>query len=110
MEDQPKIRAVVAQNFLGMVRALPAEQSTRIVSLIPRSATNIPLVDTTPRLSWIPFEVQLAQLEAARKVLGSDGFRKFHGRVTMVYLEQPLFRSVIQGAVKVFGGGGVTLL
>ena len=57
-------------------------------------------------LGWIPLERHMALIEAARRVLPGDSpaaFRAFHRDAILLSLNQPFFKTIIDGFVRAFG-------
>lgn len=101
MPPQPVIRGFMSRMILDAARNLPAEKQRRVFSLVPESL--IPLIESTPRLGWVPLEQNILLSDAIHQVLGDPGFRHFFAGLADRMMTYPLLQSFFDGAVRLFG-------
>ena len=101
MPAQPAIRGFMSRMILDAARNLPAEKQRRVFSLVPEPL--IALIESTPRLGWIPLEQNIRLSDALHQVLGDPGFRHFFAGLSERMMTYPLLQSFFDGAVRLFG-------
>lgn len=101
MTAQPAIRGFMARMILDATRDLPAEKQRKVLSLVPEAL--LPLIESTPRLGWIPLEQNMRLSDALHQVLGDPGYRHFFAGLADRMMTYPLLQSFFDGAVRLFG-------
>jgi hypothetical protein len=101
MSDRPAIRGFMARAILDSARTLPAEKQRRVFDLTPPALVS--LIESTPRMGWIPIEENIKLSDALHQVLGDPGFRDFFAGIADRMLAYPLLRSFFEGATRLFG-------
>lgn len=101
MPAQPCIRGFMSRMVLDAARKLPADKQRRIFSLTPESV--LALIDSTPRLGWVPLEQSMKLSDAVHQALGDPGFRLFFATLAERMLTYPLLQSFFDGAARLFG-------
>lgn len=97
----PAIRGFMCKLFLEAARALPPESRRQVFVLVPEPV--LTLIDTSPRLGWVPAEEGLKLADALHQVLGGPGFRAFFSHLAERTMASPLMESFFAGAVRLFG-------
>ncbi|WP_375766831.1 hypothetical protein NR798_34815 [Archangium gephyra] len=101
MPAQPAIRGFMSRMMLDAARDLPAETQQRVFALVPEPV--IALIESTPRLGWVPLEQSMKLSDALHQVLGDPGFRHFFTGLAERMMGYPLLQSFFDGAVRLFG-------
>jgi len=101
MPTQPFIRGFMSRTILDAARNLPAEKQRRIFSLVPKQV--ISLIESTPRLGWVPFEENMKLSDSMHQVLGSPGFRDVFASISDRMMSYPLLQTFFDGAMRLFG-------
>ncbi|MFY0579811.1 hypothetical protein ACN28S_41150 [Cystobacter fuscus] len=74
MPGLPAIRGFVCKTILDAARGLPEDQQRRIFMDIPPT---LALLESTPRLGWVPMPESMWLTDALHLTLGTPGFRHF---------------------------------
>ncbi|WNG35034.1 hypothetical protein F0U60_16450 [Archangium minus] len=101
MPPQPAIRGFMSRTILDAARNLPADKQRRVFELTPEEL--ISLIESTPRLGWVPLEQNIKLSDALHQVLGTSGFRQFFATLADRMMSYPLLQSFFDGAVRLFG-------
>jgi hypothetical protein len=101
MPAQPCIRGFMSRMILDAARNLPADKQRRVFSLTPDKV--LALIDSTPRLGWVPLEESMKLSDAIHQALGNPGFRQFFATLSERMLTYPLLQSFFDGAARLFG-------
>jgi hypothetical protein len=97
----PAIRGFMSRMILDAARSLPAEKQRRVFAAVPPEVVS--LIESTPRLGWVPLDENLKLSDALHQVLGDPGFRNFFASVSDRMLAYPLLQSFFDGAIRLFG-------
>jgi hypothetical protein len=101
MPAQPAIRGFMSRMILDAARNLPADKQRQVFPLVPEPV--IALIESTPRLGWVPLEQNIKLSDAIHQVLGDPGFRHFFAGLAERMMTYPLLQSFFDGAVRLFG-------
>ena len=101
MPAQPAIRGFMSRMILDAARSLPAETRHKVLPLVPEQV--IALIESTPRLGWVPLEQSMKLSDALHEVMGDPGFRHFFTGLAEHMMAYPLFQSFFDEAVRLFG-------
>lgn len=101
MPAQPCIRGFMSRMMLEAARNLPADKQQRVFARAPASV--IALIESTPRLGWVPLEQSMQLSDAVHQTLGDPGFRHFFATLSERMLTYPLLQSFFDGAARLFG-------
>ena len=95
-----RVRAPLTKAIVELLGSQPAGVR---VAVRARAASAISHVEAASRLDWIPLAVQLEILAALHAEVGPAGYDAFCAAHFGSTVEQPLMRSVFDGALRVFG-------
>jgi hypothetical protein len=98
---QPVVRGFLCKMMLESIRKLAAEQQHKVFALIPESV--IALIESSPKLGWVPHEDSLKVLDALHRVLGDPHFRRYLSRLAEEMMDYPMLHSFFDGAIRLFG-------
>lgn len=101
MPAQPCIRGFMSRMMLEAARNLPADKKQRVFALAPESV--VALIESTPRLGWVPLEQNMKLSDSVHQTLGDPGFRHFFETLSEHMLTYPLLQSFFDGAARLFG-------
>ncbi|WP_257460241.1 hypothetical protein [Archangium lipolyticum] len=101
MSLQPAIRGFVCRMILEGARALPADKQRRVLPRVPEQT--LALIESTPRMGWVPMEESMKLTEALHAALGTPGFRQFLSEQSERMASYPLLQTFFDGAVRLFG-------
>jgi hypothetical protein len=101
MPAQPSIRGFMSRMMLEAARNLPADKQQRVFALAPEPV--LALIESTPRLGWVPLEQSMKLSDSIHQTLGDPGFRHFFGTLSERMLTYPLLQSFFDGAARLFG-------
>jgi hypothetical protein len=101
MSPQPAIRGFVCRMILDGARALPADKQRRVLPRVPEQT--LALIDSAPRMGWIPIEESMKLTEALHSALGTPGFRQFLSAQADRMASYPLLQTFFDSAVRLFG-------
>lgn len=87
--------------MLEGTRKLTAEQQRKVFALVPESV--LELIESSPKLGWVPHEDSLKVLDALHRVLGDPHFRRFLSILAEELMAYPLLQSFFDGAIRLFG-------
>lgn len=98
-------RASVSQLQLAVIEALPEGPS--VLDAVP--AAVLAAIRSSPRTSWLGAENMMELLRACERVGGVELSERAAFGVTTRTEDHPLFRPLVQGALRLFGSGPVPL-
>ncbi|WNG19677.1 hypothetical protein [Cystobacter fuscus] len=101
MPGLPAIRGFVCKTILDAARSLPEDQQRRIFMDIPPAT--LALLESTPRLGWVPMPESMWLTDALHRTLGNPGFRHFFSLLAEHLVSAPLLQSLFDGAVRLLG-------
>jgi hypothetical protein len=101
MSPQPAIRGFVCRMILEGARALPADKQRRVLPQVPEQTLS--LIETTPRMGWVPIEESMKLTEPLHSALGTPGFRHFLSEQADRMASYPLLQTFFDGAVRLLG-------
>jgi hypothetical protein len=91
----------MSRTILDAARNLPADQQRRVFERTPKEL--ISLIESTPRLGWVPLEENIKLSDALHEVLGTPAFRQFFATLAERMMSYPLLQSFFDGAARLFG-------
>jgi hypothetical protein len=89
------------KSLLEAVRRLPPASSSAVLALVP--APVLAQVTESSGMDWLPLEANLVATHAVHRALGEEAFRAFFREFLHASFEGPLFRTVVAGAIRLFG-------
>jgi hypothetical protein len=98
-ELRPAVRASVALNQLEAWRRRPPSGAAE-------PAVPVELVDSIRRhgrMDWVPMSNWAMLCDAMRAACGDEDYRRFWRAIQIEMIDQPIFRNLVQGAVRLFG-------
>jgi len=98
---QAHIRTALSQSLVQAIRALPAEQSARVLKGLPPE--RLSAIEGASRLGWTTLAEHVELLDRVKRDVGTRAFRDFHGQLTVAYLEHPFMKTLFDSAVRLFG-------
>ncbi|MCY1078837.1 hypothetical protein [Archangium lansingense] len=101
MSPQPAIRGFVCRMILDGARALPAETQRRVLPRVPEQT--LALIESAPRMGWVPIEESMKLTEPLHAALGTPGFREFLSTQAERMASYPLLQTFFDGSVRLFG-------
>jgi hypothetical protein len=101
MSPQPAIRGFACRMILEGARNLPADVQRQVLSRVPEQT--LALIDSTPRMGWVPIEESMRLTEPLHATLGTPGFRQFLSAQADRMASYPLLQTFFDGAVRLFG-------
>jgi hypothetical protein len=101
MSSQPAIRGFVCRMILEGAQALPADKQRRVLPRVPEQT--LALIESTPRMGWVPMEESMKLTEPLHAALGTAGFRQFLCEQSDRMASYPLLQTFFDGAVRLFG-------
>ncbi len=101
MSPQPAIRGFVCRMILEGARALPADKQRRVLPQVPEQT--LALIESTPRMGWVPIEESMKLTEPLHSVLGTPGFRQFLSEQADRMASYPLLQTLFDGAARLLG-------
>lgn len=87
--------------FMGCVEALEPSERDAIRAAI--GAEDLRLVEAATPVAWLPVEINLRATEAVGRVLGPQGSDLFFRRLGDQDFESSLLKSIVTGAIGIFG-------
>jgi hypothetical protein len=87
--------------ILDGARALPADKQRRVLPRVPEQT--LAIIESTPRLAWVPMEESMKLTEPLHAALGTPGFRNFLSEQADRMASYPLLQTFFDGAVRLFG-------
>jgi hypothetical protein len=101
MSSQTAIRGFVCRVILEGTRTLPADKQHAVLSRVLEQT--LALIESTPRMGWVPIEESMKLTEPLHAVLGTPGFRHFLSVQSDHMASYPLLQTFFDGAVRLFG-------
>lgn len=101
MSPQPAIRGFVCRMILEGARALPADKQRRVLPRVPEQTLS--LIESTPRMGWVPIEESMKLTESLHSALGTPGFRQFLSEQADRMASYPLLQNLFDGAARLLG-------
>ncbi len=101
MPATPAIRGFMCKQFLEAARGLPEDSRRKVFALVPESV--LALIESSPRLGWVPAEEGMKLADALHQVMGPAAFRVFFSGLADRLMAYPLLESFFAGAVRLFG-------
>ncbi len=101
MSHPPAIRGFVCKTILDGARALPADTQRRVLPRVPEPT--LALIESTPRMGWIPIEESMKLTEALHTALGTPGFRQFLSVQSDHIASYPMLQRVFDSAARLLG-------
>jgi hypothetical protein len=101
MPSQPAIRGFACRVLLDGARALPADKQHRVLSQVP--AQTLAILESAPRMGWVPIEESMKLTEPLHATLGTPGFRQFLSAQADRMASSPLLQTFFDGAVRLLG-------
>jgi hypothetical protein len=97
----PEIRASMVKDFFALLRGGKISQGPEI--LAAADPTFLRLVEESSRLDWLAAEPVVKLADHARALLGAEAWRAVHRAAADEVAQRPLFRTFMQGMVRLFG-------